>query len=328
MNIIEFPQELLAARNKVKVSPQILFDAVRKKVVGQEEAIRVVVKSVFWHLNRHQYYQKHEKWLPKNCALLIGPSGSGKTLIIRETLKALNELLTVEKYKSLEVDCTELTAQGWSGTSIADVLSAHMETDLNNFSKSIVFLDEFDKICKPHTDKSGTDHNKMTQYNLLKLVEGTVYPVESKGYKERPPIDTNGLLVIFAGNFSEVRHARLPTSKPLGFMAEAEVPEELHLHKQLDNVGVATQLVGRITYIGELTELSEDDYRSILTDLLIPEMNSALETMGKKVSLSEEKIAEIVKVAKEVGTGARGLASQLTDAIDEELMSAEIEVEI
>lgn len=317
------------------LSPRMLYDEVCKTVVGQEAAKKMISNVVFMHMIRYAQCIKEGTMLKKNNALLMGPTGVGKTFIVRETAKAFRKLSGMAgMLPVLEVDCTELTARGFVGDSITEVLNTHREEFKDNaagFDTTIVFLDEFDKICKPAFSSGGTDHNRNTQYNLLKVIEGCDLRGKESAFTKAKPTGqgTHHMLFIMAGNFSEVRHARkaVKDAKVLGFQTSAPEKEDagfVDLHTELDKAGMATQLVGRTPYIAELTELQHDELRNILDSHLIPEYASTWKYLGKDLQVSDETKEEIIQNCFKRKTGARGLQTDLAKALEDEIFDMKV----
>jgi len=319
-----------------KISPKMIYDEVCKTVVGQDEAKKMIANVVFLHMVRYGQCLKEGKMLKKNNALLMGPTGTGKTFIVRETARALRKLTGLPLCPVLELDCTELSPRGWVGDSISELLNKHHEENRDNmdaFNTTIVFLDEFDKICKPAVSSSGTDHNRNTQYNLLKFIEGADLRGDKSHGSKNVPVGTHHMLFVMAGNFSEVRSARRAKAaakdKTLGFgltAAEELDKDFVDLHTELDKVGMATQLVGRTPFVGELTELQPIELRKILDDHLIPEYASTWKYLGKKLKVSDDAKEQIVQDCFRRKTGARGLQTDLAKVLEDDIFNTEVRI--
>lgn len=312
------------------VSPRAIYDIIAKQVVGQDAAKRAVATAVFLHWVR--FYQSHTEGGPKiplkkSNILLAGPSGTGKTLIVRHAAQALRDITGFNICPTLEVDCTELSSRGWEGEHLSTIIGSLLTQEGQNETSAesaIVFLDEFDKICKPAVGAGGTNHNKLTQYNLLKILEGTT--VKSSGHSDRRTLNTHSMLFIFAGNFTEIRDEREKVAKPMGFVAPVTPKRDNDLLVALDRMGLSTQLVGRISTAVELQKLEERDLTEILERFLIPEFESTWAVLKAPFSLSKKVKKQIVQEAAKRGTGARGLHSLLSAYVEDELFDIQLEV--
>jgi len=304
------------------ISPKLIYDKISTKVVGQDEAKKIVSTSMFLHWVRFCQSLRQGTKLKKSNILLTGPTGTGKTLIVREAAQAIRDLTGYPICPVLEVDCTELTGRGWEGESLTTLIKdLYKSTGSNDvtFASAVIFLDEFDKLCKSAISSSGTDHNKQTQYNLLKAVEGVKIPGGTE-------LDTSKMLFIFAGNFSEIREKRAAVNKQIGFSRDTLTLSQQDLHSELEAAGVSTQLVGRIAQVGELGELSKKELIEVLDRFLIPEYTNTWDFLGKKLKVKKSYKDEMVDRCFERKTGARGLQADLARHVEGELFNTEFDV--
>ena len=301
------------------ISPKQIYDIVSEKVIGQEEAKKLVCNSFFMHFSSYIHGLMEGKMIPRSNALLMGPTGSGKTFIIREAAKAAQSLLELPIFPIMEIDCTEISSRGWEGDNLSDKLRQfHRACDKKGdiFDTGVVFLDEFDKLCKPAIGRGGTDHNRNTQYNLLKMTEGMQMEGEA---------DTGNLLFIFAGNFSEIRAKRAEDAKPkqaMGFTSGSDNKRPyVDYHTELDKAGMVTQLVGRTPHVGQLYELKQKELKQILEEMLIPEVASIWNFLGEDISLTNRQKNKMVKDCFQRRTGARGLRADLSKALEDQIFN-------
>jgi ATP-dependent HslUV protease ATP-binding subunit HslU len=156
----------------------------------------------------------------------------------------------------------------------------------------IVFLDEVDKICarSDHGRSGGEVSREGVQRDLLPLIEGTT--VSTK----HGPVKTDHVLFIASGAFSVARPSDL-------------LPE----------------LQGRLPIRVELTALSRDDFRRILTEpdhSLIKQYVALMGTEDVTLEFTEDGIDEIATVAAELNAaveniGARRLHTVMERVLDE-----------
>lgn len=315
--------------SQTTISPKKIYEEISKTVVGQHTAKVAMSELLFMHFLRIvESMQTGKPITKKSNGLIMGPSGSGKTFIIREGAKAIRTLIGQDSlFDILEIDCTAMSPKGWSGDNFEDMLVDFANTveakREGAFAHSIVFLDEFDKLCIPAVGSGGTDHNKNTQYSLLKAVEGTPLSVEGNKKRAGITLDTSGVLFIMAGNFQQIRRNREKDGHTIGFKDGVKRAEDFDMHQQLEDGGMATQLVGRTSHIAELEYLSELDLRTILEIQVIPEYASLWKTAHKRLKISEEDKDFIVKQAFKRKTGARGLHADFARVTKDQMFNLE-----
>ncbi|QRE74086.1 ATP-dependent protease ATPase subunit HslU [Methylobacterium aquaticum] len=154
----------------------------------------------------------------------------------------------------------------------------------------IVFLDEIDKICA-REGRSGADVSREgVQRDLLPLIEGTTVATK------HGPVKTDHILFIASGAFH--------VSKPSDLLPE---------------------LQGRLPIRVELSPLSVDDFRRILTETeasLTKQAVALMATEGVTIDFTDDAIDALAKVAVDVNSsveniGARRLQTVLERVLDD-----------
>ena len=314
---------------KATISPQDIYDEISKKVVGQHEAKREISLSLYMHYIGLLYKEANGGQKPgmNNNILLHGASGNGKTFLVQTAVKAMRDLTGLPIFPLLEVDASTLTSEGWSGTSISDLLDLHMKTVSETaLPTTIVYFDEFDKLVNPAVGSGGTDHNKTTMYSLLKFVEGTKYNISGTSSRWTKNVDTSDFLFIFSGNFSALRQEEDERDKPsMGLVNLNTIdPDKVDIFTTMQKIGLATQMAGRIGKIIRINRLTENELESIIRQNIIPELQELLRFMDYTHHISEDIIQKMVKTAIKRKTGARGLNSSLNELIKDFLFSTQI----
>jgi ATP-dependent HslUV protease ATP-binding subunit HslU len=157
-------------------------------------------------------------------------------------------------------------------------------------NQGIVFLDEIDKVCGPHSAHGPDVSRQGVQRDLLPVVEGTT--VNTK----HGPVRTDHILFIAAGAFH--------VSKPSDLMPE---------------------LQGRFPIRVELTDLSRADFLRILTEpkhALTKQYAELLRTEGVELEFTADGVEAVADIAFEVNRthqniGARRLHTILEKVVEE-----------
>lgn len=315
----------------MNISPQAIYERINTKIVGQYEAKKVISNVMYRHFIRTYARNLYKESLPTATFLLAGSSGMGKTALIRAASKALQEVTRSRMAPVLEVDCTALTPKGWIGDNMDELIRDHREylgegKDVE-FNTTILYLDEFDKLMIPAVGSGGTDHSKQTQYSLLKLFEGCPINVSSNK-SPSVQIQTSGFLIVVSGAFSNIKHNIEARGKTIGFIKSKEESSYKHFHKELEASGLSTQLAGRISDIGILTDLTKDEMYTILVTHILPEYDSIFKYTTATPNISQRKLKQIVEEALELKMGARGLRIIADKVFTDELFNSEFKDEV
>jgi len=238
-------------------TPKQIYEELNKSVIGQHEA-KLLLSNVGMMIQQ-RFYQKYltfGKQVPmihKTVTLLAGDSGTGKTTIVRTLAKIINAPL-------LEINTNTLSAEGWHGENLSDLLKKFIKTKANpedlaetpegTVTRTIVFLDEFDKVLIDLHDSNQGAHNRAILNNFLKVVEDC----SAMG-------DFNWIL---GGSFNIHRQELKEPSKTIGFNKLTEMSEKEFNKEFLIEKGLPEELAGRITGLAELKKLTKVDLINIL----------------------------------------------------------------
>ena len=166
------------------------------------------------------------------------------------------------------------------------------EAILNAENNGIVFVDEIDKVCARSESgfRGGDVSREGVQRDLLPLIEGTTVTTK------HGPVKTDHILFIASGAFH--------IAKPADLMPE---------------------LQGRLPIRVELSALSRDDFRRILTEpehSLTKQYVALLNTEGVTLDMTEDAIDAVADLAADINArveniGARRLATVLEKLLEE-----------
>jgi ATP-dependent Clp protease ATP-binding subunit ClpX len=279
-------------------TPEEIKKQLDEYVIGHEKTKRALSVAAYNHFKR-----MNGSTIKKSNVLLIGPTGCGKTYLV----SILAQILGVNFLTS---DATQFTSSGYQGRSVEELITDLLgicEGNEYKASKSIIYIDEIDKLRKKSNDGNGPDVNGLgVQQSLLKLLEGSDVPYISK-YSQNGEYDkkmnTKDIMFICSGAFIGLESSSV---------------------QSLTDFGMIPEFLGRFPVITQLQELKFDDYRKILRDSKGSILNSFKEwflSEGIELVVEDSAINIIAQKAIEKGLGARGLHSVL----DEALLNAQFE---
>ena len=288
----------------INVNAKELINEVKKKVIGQDDAIEDIV-SIIW---------QNSKSTRKQNILLLGPTGVGKTEIIRIIAKKLDVPLVI-------ANASSMTQSGFVGKSVDDILADLLNKCNNNVSKaenSIIVIDEIDKLA----GNSLTGNDVATtgvQDELLKLVEDGEYVINVSNdalEKNNITINTKNITFIAIGAFSELikeKRNKQEEKTRIGFNTTNIIPKEKNEKLTTDDLvkyGLKQELIGRFTNLIELNSLTKENLIEIMknpNEELIKNKVELLNSLGISVKIDEAVYEKLANIAIKKNTGARGL---------------------
>ena len=166
--------------------------------------------------------------------ILTGPSGSGKSHNILALCDSNN-------LNYLEINAAQLTKEGLAGNSLSKALAPLGEMGGN---PCVCFVDEFDKLFISGNSNSDLAHESTNgvQNELLKVLESKTTSVFGDYGKYRT-INVENVLFVFAGAFNG--------------------EENLDVSR-LREMGMKTELLGRVGLVYNLTKLGVESLRKCL----------------------------------------------------------------
>ena len=301
-------------------------------VIGQDDAKRVLAVAVYNHYKRIRNLDKiDDVEIQKSNILMMGPTGCGKTLMAQTLAKVLRVPFAI-------ADATTLTEAGYVGEDVENILLRLIQAadyDISKAEKGIIYIDELDKITRKSENPSITRDvsGEGVQQALLKIIEGTVANVPPQGGRKHPQqeylkIDTSNILFICGGAFEgldKIIENRIG-EKSIGFGAKVEEKKDIDYKTIFKNVlpndiikfGLIPELVGRLPIITALGQLDDKALIDIVTkpkNALIKQYKKLLKMDKVDLEFKKDAIEEIVKLALERKTGARGLRAILEEVM-------------
>lgn len=294
-------------------------------IIGQNETKKIISVAVYNHYKRLYLLDFKNIYLEKSNIILIGPTGCGKTLMVKTLAKIINVPIIV-------VDATSFTEAGYVGDDVESIIQKLLhecEYNVELVEKSIIYIDEIDKISKKTDSISGKDvSGEGVQQSLLKLIEGININISPLVDKRNPQqnsqifnIDTSNILFIAGGAFSGIENIVLNRiEKELSILDNKDDKNIIYKTNTEDliNYGIIPEFLGRLPILAKFLELNEFE----LIHILIKTKNSLLKQFcylfiieGVEIKFTLNSIKEIAKIALNKKIGARGLKSILENTL-------------
>ena len=294
-----------------KITPKKIYEKISKKVIGQEEAKKVLSVALY---NHYKKINAHKHTLEKSNILMIGPTGSGKTLLAKTLADILNIPFAC-------VDATVYTEAGYVGEDVESMLLKLLQNaDYNKerAQKGIIFIDEIDKVARKTENPSITRDvsGEGVQNSLLKIIEGSIVNIPPQGgrkhpYQEYITFDTTNVLFICAGAFEGINLVKKNT---IGLNKTNQIEEQPELYAKLIKAGLIPELLGRLPIVVSINKLELNNLKDILTkpeNAILNQYQELLKMDNIDIEFSQDAIDAIARKALKQNTGARSLRSIL-----------------
>lgn len=324
-------------------TPKEIMNYLNERVIGQYEAKKRLSVAVYNHYKRvmSNVYDIGNDGdfkdieIDKSNVMLMGGTGTGKTFLIRSIAKMLGVPCHIH-------DCTKLTAAGYVGEDVENVLTGLLQAadyDVEKAEVGIVCLDEIDKLAKKGDNISITRDvsGECVQQELLKIVEGDVVRIMPQGKRKDPrvpmiSIDTTNILFIAMGAFVGLdqivaERTRAKTTQ-IGFNRSEQCEEDNEETNLLRNVtsidlkkfGIIPELIGRFPIITSTNPLNKEELVRIIKEpnnSILKQYQKLAYIDRKKLEFTDDAIDIVAEIAVVTETGARGLRNILETILND-----------
>ncbi len=289
-----------------------LADTLRKRVIGQDEAVDVVARAV----RRGRMGLKDPK-RPQGSFIFAGPTGVGKT----ELSKALAEAVFGDENAMIRIDMSEYMEKhsvskligappGYVGFDDAGQLTEKIRRK----PYSVVL---FDEIEKAHPDV----------FNLMLQILDDGQLTDSHGRK----VDFRNSIIIMTSNLGS---SSISEPRRLGFSAvneekaEADRTRETVMNALRENF--RPEFLNRIDEIVVFRKLNAEDIGKI-AGIMLSEIAGRIEKLGVKIRFTDALVSSLAKTGFDPVYGARPLRRaiqrRIEDSFSTELLEGHIKAQ-
>ena len=281
-----------------------LENELHKRVIGQDEAVSAVARSV-----RRSRSGLQDPKRPLGSFLFLGPTGVGKT----ELAKALTESLFGNEDAMIRFDMSEYMEKhtvarlvgappgyvGYDdGGQLIDAVRRH--------PYCVILLDEMEKA-----------HPDIFNLLLQALEDGRMTDGQGR------TADFKNAVIIMTSNVGSAFLARQNGQQPLGFAAQdnkGEYDEKTAKEKVMDEVRKTfrPEFLNRIDEMVVLHSLRQEELGQIV-DILLKDVNARAEENGLSIELTQLGKEAILKNGHDKRYGARPLKRAIQRLVEDEL---------
>ena len=321
-------------------SPQDIKSKLDEYVIGQESAKKLVSVAIYIHL---QKMKNPNISLEKSNILLIGNTGCGKTYIVKTIAKLLDVPLMI-------IPATQISKTGWKGINISNIISSLISKanfDLDKAKRSIIYIDEIDKLGNIVDSNYGNRPSIDVQSDLLTFIEGTTVYFQSEQTVEllklfdsisisneysqenrnkrtafynslQTGFDTSNILFITGGAFFQLtKDMKKKNNTSIGFTSDPIIDDKEDILQQvttkdLISAGLLPELVGRLQIRCVLYKLDVESFKNIILkskDSVYLQWKDYLAANNIDLEITDDAIESITKKSDELDLGARGIKS-------------------
>ncbi len=274
----------------------------KKRVVGQNEAISVVARSL-----RRARAGLNSARRPIGSFLFVGPTGVGKT----ELAKALAEFMFGTEEALVEMDMSEFMERH----NVARLVGAppgyigyedggQLTEAIRRRPYSVILLDDLEK-AHPET------------FNILLQILDEGRLSDAQGHK----VDFSNAIIIMTSNEGATEFIQ---STPLGFSAASLANENYSYDKMQSEVDAALkkrflpEFLNRLDSVVIFRQLTEDDLQGIV-EIQLRDLRKRLDDRDIELNISPDAREKLIAAGYDPQLGARPLQRVIQQQIEEPL---------
>lgn len=280
-----------------------IFDFLRGRVIGQDEAINKTVKAI----QRNRIGLKRKTGTMGNF-IFVGPSSCGKTYLAKE----IGEYLFGKESNILRIDMSEFAEPhsiskligappGYVGYGEGGILTEHVKEN----PRTVIVFDEAEKA-----------HPMV--FNVLLQIMDEGFATDSMGKR----VDFRNCLIIITSNIG-MEQVSYNNGHKLGFgmKGDEEIKKEQNtnlVQKELQNF-FTSEFLNRIDDIIMFKYLSKDDMKTVLEKEIAELKENILEIGNYKISFTAKAKEYILNNGYNKEGGVRMLQKTLKDCVENEI---------
>jgi ATP-dependent protease Clp ATPase subunit len=308
---------------------------IRESVKGAylEQPIQAITAMYMMHMHRVKMIRAGQHpGTPNIIGLLVGSSSVGKTFLAETTARCLNEISGQLVVPFSSFSATDLTAEGYVGCSVEDVVKPLLEQcggDAGKARFGCCLVDEFDKkaarLIRGEMDVGG----RCVQENLLRVIGGSTFSVGGRRavVDRSAKFNSDGTMFILAGAFvglDQLIAKRRIQPGVIGFGSEQASRPESRLRDALIEYGLLPEIISRIGSIVLFPDPLQEDLKTIVSvpGGLLACYRKLWKEMGMTVELTESATTVMAGYGMETRSFARGMQAVL-NRLTERLVSEE-----
>jgi len=334
----EKKQKRASSEIQFDMKPEELISYLNSFIIGQDEAKEILATKICTHYNKIKFMRGTQSTLGvgsiKNNIIMIGPTGVGKTYMIKLIAKKIG-------VPFVKGDATKFSETGYVGGDVEDLvrdLVHEANGDIELAQHGIIYIDEIDKIASsgniigPDVSRAGvqrallkpmeeTDVDMRVSHDPISQMEA-LEQYRRTGKRDKKAVNTRNILFIVSGAFNGLEDIikKRMNEEGIGFGAKIRSKDDRAEYLQhataqdLIEYGFESEFIGRLPVTAVFHQLEVEDLYYILKNPhgpIIASKKKDFRSYGIELTLEDDTLWELAKMAHQQCTGARGLISAI-----------------